>query len=100
NCHKTTAIINALKNIENEWWDDFRNEYPEFDETEQKKFIDYWSSAKKELKQPKLALRNWMIKYKEFKEKNGINQRYTKSTLYQKDRTAILKAGWEDSSGI
>ena len=58
--------------------EELRSRYPDLDfDTELEKFHLYWSEGKRVLKRPKLALRNWMAKAREFNkgDKGGENRR-------------------------
>jgi len=60
--------------------EELRPQYPDIDfDNELEKFHLYWSEGGRTLKRPKLALKNWMDKAREFKgEKDGKHRGDTK----------------------
>ncbi len=67
---KEDSILIAGKEFNKEWLEALKAEFSDVDFDEQiKKFTDYWTDGNRTLKNPKLALRNWMIKAREIKQK-------------------------------
>jgi len=68
-------VIIADKEFSSEWLQALKEEFSdvEFDE-EVKKFDDYWTDGNRDLKNPKLGIRNWMIKARDIKKAQQPDQ--------------------------
>jgi hypothetical protein len=64
----TPIVKNTIKSFE-EYQEELKLRFPELDfKIEMEKFNLYWKDGKRKLKNPKLALLNWMSKSKEFQQ--------------------------------
>lgn len=67
--------------------EELRKEYPDLDfDDELKKYELYWSEGDRELKRPKLALKNWMDHARKFKKEEPKKQGESDQDKYIKGR--------------
>lgn len=80
----------ASKKEFEEYIEEIRPEYADLDfDNELKKFHLYWSEGNRKLQRPKLALRNWMDKARDFKRDRKGEQ----SGAYRQNPRAVKKPG-------